>query len=448
MLLVHFGALVGFHRRSSVLSWVALTASAAVGWFVSPLTFAIALLPAAFFQLAVLTRHELGWHLAVVLASGGAVAGNLAWLADWHRHWWVRLPLLADVTAVPPTPVSLEAIWAAPCWGACGERSLAVGLFALGVLGLFSLAGGRRSATAGLLGAGLLGTALAGAGEWLWPDLKPLGPSRLLAVAPWFAVVPALVALGRARRALGVAGLPLLGVLLAGAGASVVAGWSLPTGAVWEVGLSAERLRLAAILRERTSPDGRILWEDRADPTDTRWAALLPELTGRSFLGGLDPVGEVEHSFARLAPDGLAGRPLDDWEDLDLDRFCSRYNVGWVACWSPAAVRRFARYPAARAIARLPDGSPGVLYVVDRTRSLVLKGKAEVVELDRRRVVLRSVEPEDGVVVLSLHWQGGWRATPGSAHPERDPDPFDPVPLLRLRLNGPVACLTLVWDNP
>jgi len=54
---------------------------------------------------------------------------------------------------------------------------------------------------------------------------------------------------------------------------------------------------------------------------------------------------------------------------------------------------------------------------------------------------------EEGQVLLSLHYQHGWRARPGWVQVEREPDPFDPIPFLRLRLSGPVARVTLTWDG-
>ena len=37
---------------------------------------------------------------------------------------------------------------------------------------------------------------------------------------------------------------------------------------------------------------------------------------------------------------------------------------------------------------------------------------------------------------------------PSNVRVERELDPFDPIPLLRLRLPGPVMRLTLTWDEP
>jgi hypothetical protein len=69
------------------------------------------------------------------------------------------------------------------------------------------------------------------------------------------------------------------------------------------------------------------------------------------------------------------------------------------------------------------------------------------VEADPRRITLTDVVPEDGKVVLSLHYEAGLRASPGRVQVARDPDPRDPIPFVRLLLPGPVARLTLTWED-
>ena len=55
---------------------------------------------------------------------------------------------------------------------------------------------------------------------------------------------------------------------------------------------------------------------------------------------------------------------------------------------------------------------------------------------------------EDGdEVVLSLHYQAGLQASPARIQIEREPDPFDPIPLLRLKVPAPTPLITLTWDD-
>jgi tetratricopeptide (TPR) repeat protein len=74
---------------------------------------------------------------------------------------------------------------------------------------------------------------------------------------------------------------------------------------------------------------------------DSRWTSLLPIVTERVYLGGLDPEASIEHAYANFVHQDLAGRPIERWRDEELTNFVRRYNVGWVACRSPAAVARF-----------------------------------------------------------------------------------------------------------
>jgi hypothetical protein len=50
-------------------------------------------------------------------------------------------------------------------------------------------------------------------------------------------------------------------------------------------------------------------------------------------------------------------------------------------------------------------------------------------------------------VVLSLHYQEGFRITPSHIQAEREPDPDDPIPRLRLRVPSPTLRVTLTWGK-
>src|SRR5262249_3431282 len=108
------------------------------------------------------------------------------------------------------------------------------------------------------------------------------------------------------------------------------------------IGIGSDREAVVATLSTHTSAEARILWEDRPGQSITgRWTALLPILTDRAFLGGLDANAGIEHEQTlRFAQQQLAGRWLRDWKDVELDDFFRRYNVGWVVCWSPGAISR------------------------------------------------------------------------------------------------------------
>jgi hypothetical protein len=203
-------------------------------------------------------------------------------------------------------------------------------------------------------------------------------------------------------------------------------------------------------LVNHTGPQGRILFEERpGDGPEAGWTALLADLTHRHFVGGLAPRWGVEHLFARLADGKLEDRPIAQWTDEELTQFWQRFNIAWVVCWSEEAQARLRSLPEAREVAEVHDGGKGVLFALARNPNYFLRGQGQVVQIDWQRVALAGVTPDaDGYVVLSLHHLSGWRIAPSYVQMEREPDASDPVALIRLRLPGPVARLTLTWENP
>ena len=81
-------------------------------------------------------------------------------------------------------------------------------------------------------------------------------------------------------------------------------------------------------------------------------------LTGRAFVGGLDPDADIDHTAGGLVDQTLAGRSLDDWTDADLNDYCDAYNIGWVVCWSDKTAKRFERFRRWRRDGFGGDGGP------------------------------------------------------------------------------------------
>src|SRR5205823_5804692 len=126
--------------------------------------------------------------------------------------------------------------------------------------------------------------------------------------------------------------------------------------------------------------DARILWETPPHcPNGAGWTPLLPQLTGRFFIGGLDALCGIEHTNDGLTAEALAGRPLAGLNDEDLAKhlaeYCRLYNVGWVVCWTKETVARFSRWPLAQPVARLGPQREGVLFALRRRHSYILEGQ-------------------------------------------------------------------------
>jgi hypothetical protein len=396
------------------------------------------------------------WHLAVWAGELGGVALNAWWLIDWVGFWWLR-SALAQPTLLLEHP-TLCTFWKSPLWGDSPDRLLTLILLASAVPGLCILQAKRERAAARLLGLGVAGLLILTLLGISYAPLGELSTWGLLMPALYFAALPAALAwthgfftvknlLGgvfRTLLALAALCVPLIFLApdeLAGLGRRCGGAGCLP------LGLTPEHDAIAEKLIEHTGPEARILWEDRRQGrTAVRWTPLLPLLTGREFIGGLDSDRTIEHSAVGLIDGVLFGRPIGLWTDAALEEYCRRYHVGWVVCWSAATIERFQAYPDATRIAELPSG--GALFSLRPSmRSLVLKGQAQVVQADSAHITLADVVPEAGVIVLSLHYQKGLRASPSRVQLEREPDAADPIGFLRLRLAGPVARVTLTWER-
>jgi hypothetical protein len=289
--------------------------------------------------------------------------------------------------------------------------------------------------------------------------LARLGTARYFVPALWFAAVPAAHGLVQAavwigRSAGGVwRGPALTAALLAAAGLAardtIRVFAARCTGATpLAIGLTDDDLALGDLIRSHTTAKARILWEDCCDsPRASRWSALLPILTERAYLGGLDANACIEHTYPSFVDQKLAGRPIAGWRDEELHEFCHRYNAGWAVCRSPAALARFRDWLGTEPIATVSGSSPAYLYQLPQD-SFILKGRAQFLYADWRSIALADVTPEDGKVVLSMHYQAGLRVSPSRVQIEKEPDPYDPIPFIRLRVPGPVARLTLTWQPP
>jgi hypothetical protein len=458
--LAHLGMLLRFDRQPGILVWLGMLLTAALGWFAQPLLLPIALPLALLYYLCIGVRHaNLGWHAALATAQLGALALQSPWLFDWVAYWWLRLPLPSANDLLPHR--TLYTLWNAPLWGGPAERALALFLLGSAAAGVVMLYRTRERPTARLLGlgaGGLLTLAFLGIS---WEPLGQLGTTALLAPALWFAALPAALAWTRLAGILSTS-LPRRMLL-----ASLCLGMAT---AVWiardflapiftrsvaseplQIGLGPERAAVVAALVDATTPEARILWEDRALPRHVpRWSALLPLLTQRSYLGGLDPDGFIEHSAISFLDQRLDGRHISTWTDEQLDEYCERYNIGWIVGWSAATIKRFNEWQGVQAATPLVVDVGGYLFTLKRNdRTFALKGQATLIQADTRHITLGDLVPDDdGVIVLSLHWQEGLRAAPGRVQVEREACGRDPIGFIRLRTASPVARLTLTWERP
>ena len=295
--LAHVGLLIRFDRAPSFTTWLGLCLIDALGWFTHPLFFAGTVPLNLLYYLSVGARHRrLGWHFALLAALVGGMGLNAGWLMAWVMNWWIASPLPVGLPIL--SHCTFRTVWTASLWGAGGDRALALAIFGTAAVGLGWFQQCKNRAAARLLGVatvGLLAVAIAGLA------CEPLGRRgfpRLLVPALWFAVLPATHALLRGARLLG---RRLAGTSLEHCGVALQRGWApvavradavalaVRAGAL-TIGLGPQRQALVEALQAHTTSEARVLWEEQPNAgAGCCWTALLPLLTQRVFLGGLDP---------------------------------------------------------------------------------------------------------------------------------------------------------------
>lgn len=453
--LLFVGGLVRYHAEPGLTGWLKMSAAAILGWYAQPVVW-LGLLPILMvYYLALAPRHGLAWHLGLIGITAAGLAPNLWWLWDWGRFWWLRQPSVDDIAPLPEWHRLLGST--SEYTEMIGVEPVSWAIFVAGLLGLIALARARYWAAVGVtLTAAGWAVIVTRLGE-TWPTLEIVRADR---VAPFAvaALVPAAAALvwgwwsvARHGRLAVVAASLFLAVL--GWGGTAVQPLRSVLGLRLEplpLGFTDNQLAIIHGLLQKTGPEARILLEESASRTEGwNWTALLPMHTGRFFLGGIDPDACIEHAFCGLRSGMLNGRPFADWTDHERINFCRRYNVGWVLCRSPEVVAWWLAMPGSREIARFEDDGPLILIELDRPRSYILSGTATVESISRDGIVLVDAAPDaEGTLILSLHHQPGFRAAPGVVHVESDPDPFDPIPMLKLRLPGRTSRISLTWENP
>jgi hypothetical protein len=474
--LAQAGFLIRYDRDPGPLSWLGVVSAALLGWFAHPLVLLLLLPLFLVYYLSVGARHRLGWHLALLSGLLVAVAVNGFWLIDWIGNWWICVPVH------PQTPLlaepSLRTIWVSSFWGGPVDKAAAIVLVLAATGGVLVFNETRQRATARLLGlawSGFLALAVAGL---VWEPLGRFDAPRLLAPALLFAAIPAAHALSttlslswrwRAGRWASLAATVVVVAVLVWAPPPALASWAMRLRGTTplQLGLDNDQQAIVAALREHTTTEARIVWEDGVlPPLAPHWTPLLPLLTERAYVGGLDAQAGIEYVTNGLVDGLLMGRPMRDWKDEELREYCERYNVGWLACWSPASCARLRQWSSARLVVTLPprgeDEPPGCLFAVRRQRySFALIGSARWLSADPRRIVLGDVVPQcngsvkrrKNPIVLSLHYQEGMRVAPSRVRLERYSMERagsvlnDSRPFVRLWIDEPVTRITITWDK-
>ena len=477
LVLAQAGLLIRYHSDPGLSNWIGVVGTALLGWFAHPLLMVLMLPLFLIYYLSVGTRHRLAWHLALLGGLLTAAGLNSFWLIDWIGYWWIRMPphLETPLLANP----TFQTVWEAPLWGGPIEKTLACVLAAAAAIGVLLYNNTGQRATARLFGLAWSCFLILAVVSVMWEPLGRFGAHYLLIPALLFAALPAAHAFSAVGRLAWRWPIARGASLLAAAGLAVFL-WRAPppTLAEWatrlrgtvpfRLGLDEEQQAVLDTLKAHTTPDARILWEDRHDsPQSAHWTPLLSLLTERAYVGGLDSEAGIEYTANGLTAALLMGKPVGDWKEDELRLYCERYNIGWVVCWSPATCARLRRWNGAEMTATLPAGDPGeppgCLFTLRREHhSFALVGSARWLSADARRIVLGDVVPQCGEndsprghVLLSLHYHAGMHVAPSRVHLEKcDPNKGkdllssgDRVEFVRLWVDEPVTRVTITWDK-
>jgi hypothetical protein len=196
-------------------------------------------------------------------------------------------------------------------------------------------------------------------------------------------------------------------------------------------------------LRQQTTAEARILWEETKE--NSAWSPLLLGRVERCFIGGLGRSEQVliEPLQVRLASGNLLGKPIVQWNDRDLNALVVDWNVGWVAAFHTESIQRWLKYPNTEVVADLPQF--GKLIKIKRTGQYCKQGSARWHLSARRQLTLTNLVPENGQVVLSLHHHPGMRPLNSKAQLETWQQAFDGIPMIKIKLTGPMERLTIEW---
>lgn len=196
-------------------------------------------------------------------------------------------------------------------------------------------------------------------------------------------------------------------------------------------------------LRQHTTTEARILWEETKD--NAAWSPLLPGMIERFWVGGMGRAEQVliDPMQVRLTQGSLLSKPMEQWSVSDLNALVADWNIGWIAAFHPESILRWKAYPGAEVVAEMPNG--GKLFQLTRPFSFCRQGQARWSFPATRRMTLTNLVPENGHVVLSLHYHVSMRTMNNKASLDTWQQAFDGIPMLKIRLPGPMERLTIEW---
>ena len=204
---------------------------------------------------------------------------------------------------------------------------------------------------------------------------------------------------------------------------------------------------LRSWLEANTDLSGRIMaedinqWQGRITPYGTsRFVGILPALMPRYLIGGPLPNAFIRHHYASFHDGYFLNRPMREYNDSELAAKLELYNIRWAFAWSEASKTRLEKFPAAKSAVRFEDLE---VFEIARPSNWFLAGSGEL-KADYDKIELDNLKPENGGVVLKMHWLDGFRAEPACELFRYD---FGGDPIGFIGLKNPAAKVTLKYER-
>jgi len=430
-------------RWWTILGWFGTSATALYFW---PAT--LLLLTICFILFLGLLAGRLPWlrFVGLITAFFGAIAINIFWMRECWHTWWMLADRELIVSSSFHDLFNLKANLQLMIWpglllviGFLGTRTLRKGIGGRSAL-VWSF-GIVLTSAAALLPQEIESLHLDKAHGWWWCSvwLATIPVGKLLASI----MEHVSIKLGSYQRGMLVMTVLFgtLGFLFREELARLIV--RLEEQGTVQLQVPAVMNETVEKLRQLTTDEARILWEEM--PENGAWSPLLPSQVERSFVGGLGRAEAVsiEPLQVRLATGSLMGKSMELWNQSDLTAFVTDWNIGWVCAFQAVSIQRWLAMPEAIVVAELPQG--GKLIRLPRRFSYCKQGQATLNFTGQRRLTLTNLVPQNGQIVLCLHYHATMHTVNNKARLDTWQHAFDGIPMLRLRIHGPMERLTIEW---
>ncbi len=325
------------------------------------------------------------------------------------------------------------------------EKGLRLALLILGVLGTRRLIRSDQRPLGIMLAYGLAGLFLLSYFGAFIPALKAWQPLRFKIPYDLFLVVGAAYAISRQLRRGDVTKPWLIPVLLGSAALTfaINLGQSEATGRLQlRSQLRPEIARIVEWIERETPVQGRVLFEESGDESgfvhDGMYLSTFIALSGgRQLIGGPINLYNDRHHFAEFHSGKLFKRDIGALSDTELQNYLSLYNIGAIAAFHPASLKRLQSIPGLVTLEQTIG--PVHLMKVNQVLNWFVQGQGKVkARLNR----LELTELEGNPVILKYHWIAGLQSVPpAKLEPIKLAD--DPIPFIKI-INPPAALILRV----